>query len=488
MKYSSLRLVLLAGLSLGAVFACSDSDDSNGEAGQSDAGSSGLDDADEGGASATAGRPSASGGRASTGGGAGAGAPSSRGGTANGGSAGAENGGDAGSGPAGAPGTGGTAGSGGSGDAGASGSSGEAGAGSGEDECPAGFYGPDCAPCECETGYCDDGREGDGSCDPCPRGYTGEDCALCAPGFQDRDGNGSCLAACSDESCSGRGSCNDQLGSALCDCDVGYAGASCGRCASGYQDNDHDGSCALACGDATCNGNGECSDDTGATACACDEGYTGGACELCDDGYQDNDDDGLCAPACASDTCDAPHVCADASGAAACVCPEGYAGEDCETCAEGYFSDGNGGCAFCLEASHEPLEIESHSEIFYIWFPSALLVADLEVVLGFSGALDRVDLNSARAPEPVRLYTAGGCGGVEWDAVSIRDDGSVPLQGTCGELQSPPVYAPEGDLTTLFGTEPQSDWFLHVSNPGNDPLALTHFTVRACEAPMERAP
>lgn len=65
--------------------------------------------------------------------------------------------------------------------------------------------------------------------------------------------------------------------------------------------------------DSDCSGNGVCSG-----LCACDEGYDGLACDVCADGYQDNDMDGTCALACAADSCGASQECSDADGALTC--------------------------------------------------------------------------------------------------------------------------------------------------------------------------
>ncbi len=50
---------------------------------------------------------------------------------------------------------------------------------------------------------------------------------------------------CLPDSCFGHGSCDDSAGSTSCACDEGYAGSRCAGCATGYQDNDGDGTCEL---------------------------------------------------------------------------------------------------------------------------------------------------------------------------------------------------------------------------------------------------
>ncbi len=59
--------------------------------------------------------------------------------------------------------------------------------GEGYDYCHAGYFGPECQPCTCVNGTCNDTTQGDGSC-TCFIGYTGEDCATWAIYMQDATG------------------------------------------------------------------------------------------------------------------------------------------------------------------------------------------------------------------------------------------------------------------------------------------------------------
>ncbi len=69
----------------------------------------------------------------------------------------------------------------------------------------------------------------------------------------------------------------------------------------------------------------------------CPEGYTGDNCDQCDEGYQDNDEDGFCAVNCdeANLECGPQGSCSDGEGQALCVCNEGHQGENCDACQEG---------------------------------------------------------------------------------------------------------------------------------------------------------
>lgn len=114
-------------------------------------------------------------------------------------------------------------------------------------------------------------------------------------------------------------------------------------CPDDQQDNDHDGTCEPACTAETCSGNGTCDDSSGIARCDCEErfggdtcadcapAYEGTDCLGCAAGYQDRDDDGTCLPACADGTCSGHGTCSDTSGAATCRCRPDYQGDDCAT-------------------------------------------------------------------------------------------------------------------------------------------------------------
>ena len=86
---------------------------------------------------------------------------------------------------------------------------------------------------------------------------TGDVTAGCPDGQQDDDGDGTCRPTCEMASldCSGHGSCTLSSGAPTCECEEGYTGSNCNQCASGYQDDDGDGTCEKTCQNAslTCN-------------------------------------------------------------------------------------------------------------------------------------------------------------------------------------------------------------------------------------------
>ncbi|MBX3260169.1 MAG: hypothetical protein KF782_10805 [Labilithrix sp.] len=79
-----------------------------------------------------------------------------------------------------------------------------------------------------------------------------------------------------------------------------------------------------SCLETQCNMHGTCSIAGLRPACVCEPGYAGPACAACAAGYQDNDGNGFCAPACGETSCGAHERCSDASGRAVCVCVVGY--------------------------------------------------------------------------------------------------------------------------------------------------------------------
>jgi len=200
-------------------------------------------------------------------------------------------------------------------------------------------------------GACSD-ADGTAAC-TCNPGYAGTTCETCATNYQDNDHDGTCSLTCAAVStlsvCSGHGTCSDASGSFTCTCLTGYTGAACNACASGYQDRDGDGSCLANCATAalSCSGHASCVDTSGAAICSCAAGYTGSACKSCASGYQDNDGNGSCTANCETValSCVPNSGCTDASGTAMCACNVGYTGVSCTKCTTGYQdNDNNGTC------------------------------------------------------------------------------------------------------------------------------------------------
>jgi hypothetical protein len=175
---------------------------------------------------------------------------------------------------------------------------------------------------------------------------SGRATCVCAGGYQDFDHNGTCTATCATAAltCSGHGTCDHTTGTAVCVCLAGYTGADCAQCAAGYQDHDLNGTCTPTCAAAglSCGAFGACDDSGGTAVCACTDNHAGPDCSSCASGYQDNDGNGTCTATCATAalSCGAQGYCSDASGTAQCLCNTGYQGVGCTDCAYGYLFNG----------------------------------------------------------------------------------------------------------------------------------------------------
>ncbi len=72
--------------------------------------------------------------------------------------------------------------------------------------------------------------------------------------------------------CGTHGRCEDAKDGMRCACDLGYEGAGCAACSKDYQDNDGDGTCLPAC-TVKCGAHERCSDASAAATCNCAPGY-----------------------------------------------------------------------------------------------------------------------------------------------------------------------------------------------------------------------
>ena len=152
----------------------------------------------------------------------------------------------------------------------------------------------------------------------------------------------------------------------MCTCEDGYIGEDCGSCdeANLFFDDEAEG---LNCVQSECpescrsSANGTCNDeDPSDTSCACNEGYAGIDCNSCAEGFAFLMDGVTCAAvACDETSCGGFGACSnvEVEGAwtVSCACNDGHEGEDCSTCAEGYIAAESGACALdtCTAAEGE---------------------------------------------------------------------------------------------------------------------------------------
>ncbi len=222
--------------------------------------------------------------------------------------------------------------------------------------CAAGFHLDDgecvpdesCLPSSCAGhGTCDD--SGDVVVCACEAGYTSESyCLDCDTGYHKN--NGECVPdeSCAVDSCNEHGDCEDETGEIVCDCDTGWDGATCTYCAPGYHFEQGGTVCVVdeECYPQSCAYHGTCNDDPGYVVCDCDTGYDPGAfCADCAVGYHDDDPapeivDCVVNEVCVADSCNNHGTCVDTTGIIVCTCDVGYTGDYCDGCntGTGYFS------------------------------------------------------------------------------------------------------------------------------------------------------
>ncbi|XP_031440246.1 laminin subunit alpha-1 isoform X2 [Clupea harengus] len=229
------------------------------------------------------------------------------------------------------------------------------------DQCLPGFYGDpfegtaeDCQRCACPltvasnnfSPTCSVENSGEVTCDQCQRGYTGPKCERCADGYHgDPTAPGQGCVPCQ---CNGNvdpeepGHCDPGTGECL-KCVGHSAGRSCERCADGYYGDAVSAKNCQACG---CHGNGSlasvCHVVTG--QCECRHHVEGGKCDRCEVGFHGL----LSGQGCAACNCSqsgSTSVACDEEGQ--CQCITGVAGDKCDRCQQGYYNFQEGGCTPC---------------------------------------------------------------------------------------------------------------------------------------------
>ncbi len=195
---------------------------------------------------------------------------------------------------------------------------------------------------------CGDDGTGDDPCDGVTCSGQGECVSVenmpvcdCNSGFH-AVGTSCVPDACRPSDCV-HGYCVDPANLLECQCDDGYDGDRCDRCADGYVLDGTDGlRCVLdaSCDQDPCGDHGDCRQDGAGVSCDCHDGWDGSVCDRCADGY--HDEDGACVlnSPCNPDPCVHASKCEEIGGSAKCTCLEGYAGDTCDECAEGFVNEG----------------------------------------------------------------------------------------------------------------------------------------------------
>ncbi|XP_037606030.1 laminin subunit alpha-2 isoform X9 [Sebastes umbrosus] len=233
------------------------------------------------------------------------------------------------------------------------------------DTCLHGYYGnatrgspADCQPCACPLSLpsnnfsptCHLGEEGDLQCDQCEPGYTGPRCDRCSNGYYGQPSvPGGLCQPCdchSNLDLSIPGSCNPITGQCL-RCRQGYGGGTCDSCADGYYG---DAITAKNCQACQCHTNGSisevCNKETG--RCQCRKNVVGRQCDECIAQTHGIKTGGACVP-CHCNSFGSKSFDCDETGQ--CRCQPGVNAAKCDRCSRGFFNFQEGGCTPC-QCSH----------------------------------------------------------------------------------------------------------------------------------------
>ncbi|XP_072324438.1 laminin subunit alpha-1 [Scyliorhinus torazame] len=229
------------------------------------------------------------------------------------------------------------------------------------DRCSPGLFGnpgrgttEDCQPCACPLNIssnnfsptCYINKTGDIICDQCQPGYAGTRCHRCADGYY---GNPTAPGeSCVPCDCNGNvdpsvpGNCDPATGECL-QCIRNTVGRSCEQCADGYYG---DAVTAKNCRTCDCNVNGSfdeaCEHQTG--HCHCKSNVLGRKCDQCLHGYFGLSTGLGCLPCNCSQLGSISEDCSDDGQ---CHCVPGVSGEKCDHCTHGFYGFQDGGCTPC---------------------------------------------------------------------------------------------------------------------------------------------
>ncbi|XP_066538803.1 laminin subunit alpha-1 [Hoplias malabaricus] len=229
------------------------------------------------------------------------------------------------------------------------------------DQCLPGYYGDptegtaeDCQRCACPltlasnnfSPSCTLQGPGEFTCDQCEQGYTGTKCERCANGFY---GNPTVPGQkCSVCECNGNvdpsepGHCDSVTGECL-KCVGHTSGRHCERCEDGYFG---DAVTAKNCQACSCYANGSvssvCNIITG--QCECKTNVVGDKCDQCQVGFHGINSGEGCRQCQCNQSGSVSEAC-DEDGQ--CECIVGVSGDKCDRCQHGYYNFTDNGCTPC---------------------------------------------------------------------------------------------------------------------------------------------
>ncbi|ESP04836.1 hypothetical protein LOTGIDRAFT_211656 [Lottia gigantea] len=119
----------------------------------------------------------------------------------------------------------------------------------------------------------------------CPLGYVGQFCESCAPGYKRDPANGGPFSKCVPCQCNNHSDICD-VNTGKCICQHNTMGANCERCNNGFYGDARGGS-SDDCQACPCPGGGACiqAANKEVVCTDCQDGYGGNRCEYCTDGY-----------------------------------------------------------------------------------------------------------------------------------------------------------------------------------------------------------
>ncbi|XP_061560846.1 laminin subunit alpha-2 isoform X4 [Phycodurus eques] len=230
------------------------------------------------------------------------------------------------------------------------------------DTCQRGYYGDathgsatDCQPCACPLNLasnnfsptCHLGEGGELLCDQCQPGHTGPRCDRCSNGYYGQPTVPG--FSCQPCNCHGNldlstpGSCDPITGQCL-HCRHGYSGVACDSCDDGFFG---DAITAKNCQPCRCHINGSvseiCNKESG--RCQCRENVVGRQCDDCTAQTFGLATGGQCVP-CHCNSFGSKSFDCDENGQ--CRCQPGVTGPKCDRCSRGFFNFQEGGCTPCL--------------------------------------------------------------------------------------------------------------------------------------------